>query len=76
MKNLLMRGYDVEMKLLQPLITGGGKLPILPLSVCQPITTMGFRLSKDRPMTAVCNHTEREVVNLKKGFRISPFDRS
>ena len=73
MKNLLIRGCNIGMKLLQPLITGGSELPILPLSVCQPITTMRFRLSRDHPMIAVCNHTETEVVDLKKGIRINPF---
>jgi len=61
------------MKLLQPLIMGHSERPILPLSVCQPIITMRFRLSRDHPMTAVCNHTETEIVNLKKGIRKAPF---
>jgi hypothetical protein len=48
MKNLSMRGCNIGVKLLELLITGSSERPILSVSVCQPITTMGFRLSRDR----------------------------
>jgi len=50
------------------LITGSSERQILPVSPCQPITAMGFRLSRDHPMTAMCNRTETELVNLKNGI--------
>ena len=65
---------SIGIKLLQPtLITGSSKCPVLPLVLCQPITTMVFRLSRDHTITALCNYAEAEVVNLKKGIRVSLF---